>query len=147
MTSFYSEALLQNIKTKQPNKSSHKRFYIVLCTQASLIFFSEYLSFNQLLLFFSRILGSKDSTFPAMSITSLRKSLCALKTWHNSLTFSVLDLKSKYLAAIPLFFRELVTETYGMLLSRRTNLMCRRSLYDCFSDSPQNLRVITAIQL
>ena len=66
----------------------------------------------------------QDSTFPAMSINSLRKSLSALKTWHNSLTFSVPDLKSKYLAAIPLFFAELVTETYGMLLSWRTNLMC-----------------------
>ena len=73
-----------------------------------------------------------------MSINSLRKSLSALKTWHNSLTFSVPDLKSKYLAAIPLFFAELVTETYGMLLSWRTNLMCRRSVYNCFSDSNQN---------
>ena len=76
--------------------------------------------------------------FPAMSINSLRKSQCALKTWHNSLTFSVLDLRSKYLAAIPLFFPELATETYGMLLSWRTNLMSRRSMYLCFSDSNQN---------
>ena len=84
----------------------------------------------------SRILGF--DLFPAMSINSLRKSPCALKTWHNSLTFSVLDLKSKYLAAIPLFFPKLATETYGMLLSWRTNLMSRRSMYDCFSDSNQN---------
>ena len=94
----------------------------------------------------SRTLGF--DLFPAMSINSLRKSPCALKTWHNSLTFSVLDLKSKYLAAIPLFFPKLATETYGMLLSWRTNLMSRRSVYDCFSDSNQNgCHTFTQIQI
>ena len=83
----------------------------------------------------------EDFTFPcaAVSIKTLRKSLLALKTLHNSLTFPAPYLRSKHLCKeFPLFFCELATETYGRLLSWRTNLMWRRSVYDCFSDSPQN---------
>ena len=81
-----------------------------------------------------------------MSIKTLRKSLLALKTLHNSLTFPAPYLRSKHLCKeFPLFFCELATETYGRLLSWRTNLMWRRSVYDCFSDSTQNGCVIIAI--